>query len=494
MMNGRLLGIIFLGILISLRAPAQQKKPGLLNIEPLPDAVTGRTVTHTRYIPSPDSGFIVVRNITVTGNKKTRTPIILRELGIQPGDSLYRDNLRGFLEEKRQQILNTSLFLTVEVRLEHPEAPESDLTVSVTERWYLFPFPVFSLADRNFNVWWVEQHHRLDRINYGVHLHQYNLTGRNDNLTLTVQNGYTHSYGLTYDLPYFDKQLKQGLGLRLLYDQSREVNFVTDSNKQEYLKADHFVKKEFVAGIYYTYKKAIRLKHQLSLNYHYLSADDSVLQLNPVFFPEARSPQQFLELSYKFSYIGADSWAYPLKGFNLFATLTRRGFGLFGGHIGETELQLNTAEYLNPYPKTYLSFGLRGRVQTPSRQPYFIRRSGMGYYEDYLRGLEYYVADADYYGIFKTNLKREVLAFRVRSRLLPRQFSTIPVRIYVKTYADLGYAHNNMPGNSVLNNRLLYTWGVGLDIVTFYDLRFRIEYSFNQLGEKGLFLHTKSEL
>jgi hypothetical protein len=40
---------------------------------------------------------------------------------------------------------------------------------------------------------------------------------------------------------------------------------------------------------------------------------------------------------------------------------------------------------------------------------------------------------------------------------------------------------------------MMYTAGFGLDIVTFYDFVFRFDYSFNQLGENGLFLHFKNE-
>jgi hypothetical protein len=230
----------------------------------------------------------------------------------------------------------------------------------------------------------------------------------------------------------------------------------------------------------------------VDLSYHFHSVKDTILALNPSYFQGTDPSRHYLELSYNFSYTGADSWAYPLKGFNVSATATKRGFGL-GSKVNETELQFNAARYLELFPKTYASAGLRGKVIFPSRQPYFLIR-GMGYHEDYLRGLEYYVVDADSYGIFKANLKREVLAFQVRSSLLPKHFSTVPIRVYAKVYGDLGYAHSRFPGNSMLNNKLLYTYGVGLDVVTFYDLHLRVEYSFNQLGEKGLFLHTKAEL
>ena len=47
--------------------------------------------------------------------------------------------------------------------------------------------------------------------------------------------------------------------------------------------------------------------------------------------------------------------------------------------------------------------------------------------------------------------------------------------------------------NSILNNKLLYTYGAGFDVLSYYDFVAKIEYSFNQLGEKGLFLHIRRD-
>ena len=68
----------------------------------------------------------------------------------------------------------------------------------------------------------------------------------------------------------------------------------------------------------------------------------------------------------------------------------------------------------------------------------------------------------------------------------------IPFTFFVKTFADLGFVYNKKEFATNLNNRLLYTDGFGIDILTFYDINLRFEYSFNQLNQKGLFLHTQS--
>src|SRR5699024_6149848 len=116
-----------------------------------------------------------------------------------------------------------------------------------------------------------------------------------------------------------------------------------------------------------------------------------------------------------------------------------------------------------------------------------------GFTGQYLRGLEYYVTEGDRFGILYNTLKQQVFAFRVHSRLLPNEFANIPIRMYFKIYGDLGYNHTSIPGNHYsLANQLLYSYGMGLDIVTFYYAVLKIEYSINLLGEKGLFLHFQS--
>ena len=49
------------------------------------------------------------------------------------------------------------------------------------------------------------------------------------------------------------------------------------------------------------------------------------------------------------------------------------------------------------------------------------------------------------------------------------------------------------PGNSLLNNKLLHSWGLGVDMVTAYDIVFKMDYSFNQLGGNGLFFHVSTD-
>ena len=75
------------------------------------------------------------------------------------------------------------------------------------------------------------------------------------------------------------------------------------------------------------------------------------------------------------------------------------------------------------------------------------------------------------------------------------KFSTIPYAFYLNVYADGGYAKDDaFKRNNSLNNSFQFGYGAGIDFVTYYDLVFRFEYSFNKLGESGFFLHFTSPI
>jgi hypothetical protein len=96
-------------------------------------------------------------------------------------------------------------------------------------------------------------------------------------------------------------------------------------------------------------------------------------------------------------------------------------------------------------------------------------------------------------GYVKAALGRKLFGFKVgipgTRKLAPKK---IPFNIYTRVYGNAGYIYNKYPGENILANRMLYSTGIGIDIVTIYDFTFKFEWSFNQLGQNGLFLHRKT--
>lgn len=452
----------------------------------LPENAEGQTA------PATNGGYLIVRNIVVTGNKQTRTSVILREISTVPGDTIYLRDLSATLEERRKQLLNTSLFLNVTANIKNWDGDNADLVFEVWERWYTFAFPIFKLADRNFNQWWVEKKHSLDRVNIGVSGAQENLTGRNDALSASLQFGYTQRFALQYNLPYIDKHFRHGIGILASYKRNREVNDSTNFNKQHFFRKDEFLRQVYVVGLNYSYRKAINTRHQVFVNYNYEKVADSVAILNPNYLGKGRTHVSFLDITYRLTYIKADSWVYPLKGFNLVAEVGKKGLGPWND-VNDVHFRLNMAKYWELRPKTFAALGIRSQARLSNDQPY-INQQALGYGDDYLRGLEYYVVDGTSFAVLKSTLRQELVSFKIKLPIVPKKFNTVPVRIFAKAFGDAGYAYSKFPGNGALNNRLLYTSGIGIDIVSFYDTCLRIEYSFNQLGQKGLFLHTSVDM
>jgi hypothetical protein len=113
----------------------------------------------------------------------------------------------------------------------------------------------------------------------------------------------------------------------------------------------------------------------------------------------------------------------------------------------------------------------------------------LGYSDAYLRGLEYYVVDGVAGGFVRNTVGKEFFSYTFKTGLRSKTYAAIPFKFYLKAYGDVGYVYNkNNNRLNMLNNKMLYTGGIGLDIISIYDVVLRVEYSFNQLNQNGLFV------
>jgi len=58
---------------------------------------------------------VIISNIIVSGNKQTKTSIILREIFFKEGDTIPANQLEHRIAESKSFIFNTTLFLTVDI-------------------------------------------------------------------------------------------------------------------------------------------------------------------------------------------------------------------------------------------------------------------------------------------------------------------------------------------------------------------------------------------
>lgn len=443
-----------------------------------------------KEINQPASALFVIRNIDITGNKKTKPDIILRELSFKTGDQYLLQDIVTKFQTARQQLLNTALFLDVVVALKSFEGYNVDVLVEVKERWYLFPIPYFKPIDRNFNQWLVEQNASMKRVNYGIKLLYYNSTGRNDPIRVWLLSGYTHQVNVSYDRPYIDKALKWGLNFRFSMGKSREANYNTIGNKQAFLRDSNRYLQNFLdTKIEFTYRKAIKTKHMFGLGYHVQNVSDTIIDLNPDYFSGERTHISYPELYYTLSYFDLDYIPYPTKGYAAELAISEKGLSR---SFNALQLSVKGSANWHLWPKTYLNLRTFGSVKLPFNQPYF-NKGLLGYNETFMQGYEYYVIDGVAGCYLKAGLSKEFIT--VKGNFLKRkngQSLHIPIRIFGKIFGNTGYVYNPDPGNNHLNNKMLVSGGIGIDILTIYDFTIKLEYTFNQLGENGLFLHNKS--
>jgi outer membrane protein assembly factor BamA len=434
---------------------------------------------------------ILVGNVEITGNRKTKDFIILREIPFRNGETYPLSVLLQKFEDARRQLMNTALFHNVVVAAKNFEGNKVTISVTVKERWYLFPVPFLKPVDRNLNQWLVEQKASLNRVNYGMRLKYYNASGRNDKLSALVGLGYTRQFSISYDRLYIDKKFKWGMSFGFATGKNKEVNYNTVNDKQVFIKInDEFLSNYTNAYVQLTYRRKIKTRHSFGIAFSRQEVGDTIPRLNPSYFYAGKKMARYPELYYGMTYYDLDYIPYPTKGYAALITVEKKGLSR---DMNLTNISARAAGYWHVWPKTFFGLNVYGGVKFPFKQPYFNQRF-LGYGDTYMQGYEYYVIDGVAGGYIKGTLTHELVNFRIRIPPFKKgkEAEHIPIRIFGKIFGNTGYVHNPEPGDNFLSNKMLYSGGFGIDILTFYDITFKLEWSFNQLGQNGIFVHRKS--
>lgn len=456
-------------------------------------AVTDSAVTpvlhsaDTSLLPRGDQPF-VIGNIIIEGNKKTKSYIVLREVPFRSGDSIYLPDLVKAFEVARRQLYNTSLFTGVVVALKAFRGYAVDVLIEVKERWYIFPLPYLKPIDRNLTEW-ARRGYGLDRVNYGFKFNYNNFTGRNDKLKVWLITGYTQQIQFQYEQPYADRTLKHGYRIGFTYAFNKEINYGTANNQQAFTDSLSRGTRRISGNIDYTFRPGLRTFHAVRLSFTRQEVDSQVLVLNPKYFNTSRNVILYPELSYTLSYFNTDYNYFPLTGWMGEAGILKRGVSR---EMNMWQVSGKLTKGWEVLRKTYFGWQGYGVLRFPFDQP-FINQRLFGYGDIYLRGLERYVIDGVAAFMVKNSVRRELVRFSVPTYLKSVGHERIPFRIYARMFGDMGYVYNKNITQNSLTNRFLYTTGAGFDIVSFYDFIFRFDYSFNQLGQKGIFLHVRND-
>ncbi|MDP4291632.1 MAG: POTRA domain-containing protein [Bacteroidota bacterium] len=453
---------------------------------------------------SASSHQMVVGRISLEGNQITKSKIIFREIVVKEGDTLSDALFKNKLEQSRLNLLNTSLFNFVNIDTTHGINGTTNLNFRMVERWYLFPIPIFEISDRNFNTWL--EHKDWRRINYGGYLKWSNLRGRMEVLNLLIRFGYDEKYRLTYDFPYINPRQTLGLSIVSSVTQNHEVSYLTQNNKQLFYRGENYLLRNTLASIGLNYRPSIFEYFSSIIGYNRFDYDSKLTELNNAYAPTNANHLNLLFGTLYYRNDHRDNKPYPIQGYYTDLNLTSQ-FGSYnnGQEYSNKFLYSTVNTYDRIDQRWSWAAGITFKLSQNQNAPYFLNQ-GFGFHKDYVRGYEYYVVDGGTYLLGRTNLKYNLVKPHTGYVKLTgsEKFDKIHYAAYFNIFADLGEVFSQArqeaatlpPVNATkpLNNQLLRGYGVGLDLVTYYDRVLRVEYSFNHYGQSGIFIHFDTSL
>lgn len=431
---------------------------------------------------------IRINTIQVEGNHRTKNYILLRELPYHVGDQINKDSLTILNTISQQQLFNTSLFLSVKVTPTYPIKNDSaivDIQIQVKERWYFLPRPYFKWVDRNFSQWWNEQNRSLDRVNYGINLSQNNATGNNDKLVLGLIGGYTQQNILRYQMPFIDKKLKYGIGAGWQNYNQKEINYTTEKDKQVFAKTNQVVRTGYRANVNLLYRPNLFERHSLQFGFGKETLSDSGFLIQPKFLASHKKEMNYADLTLSFTKIAFDYNAYPTNGNGT----ELMAFQRFSKDASLTSIQFRKLKAHAFSKHNFIFFESNSIVKFLPNYNYLDSRL-LGYGNLQMNGLEYYVVEGNAGTILKTSLHHSLGSITVKNPLTQKFLPEVKYDFWFRIFTNLGYVYSEHPLNTnKLSNTLIRTAGIGLDVISIYDFVLKIDYSVNQLGDKGVYLH-----
>ena len=443
--------------------------------------------------------YYIVDSIIIRGNHRVRRDVILRESDIQKGDSVKAADLAERMASTKNFVSNTALFLSVKISDSIAVGNHLYLIISVRERFFIWPDLNLALTDRNFSEW--IKHLDLYRVTYGAEITYSNFRGRNELLDVSYTAGWRDDYLIRYKRPYFNKAKSLGLYYTAEYQDGHEVGAITEHDTLSYLKVDqNVIFKKLETALSLTYRPKIKTTQSLTLDFENYTIGDTIARYaNPNYLGEGRTSLRTLHLIYNFTYDNRDYFFYPLQGNYLNMSVDKNGLGVVYKDVNITTFLLDVKEYDRLGNNFYYAGGLLVKKSfSPEPLPY-IYTLPIGYRSE-VRGYEYYLVNGDGAALFNNEMKWKIFSNSYTINFfnwvpvpsgwnLRQSFSTVPITIYFKIYCDEGYVRNYPQdiANS-LQNQFLTGYGAGFDIITYYDKIMRIEYSFNNLNQTGLYL------
>ena len=439
---------------------------------------------------------LTIANFEIRGLEKTKEWYVIREIRYKVGQQIIRSDLDEIMLLIKSDLRKTSLFLKVDVDalFSYEEQAEIKFIITLEENWFIFPSIIFELADRNFNVWWNDFNHSLDRINIGLGIEHTNFTGAKDRLRLKYHFGYSTKAEVIYSRPAINPTSKLGYQGSVNYSTYKEYPVFTEYDKPIFIKLEDkpvYTVTEFQIGIFY--KKNSFWNYQINLNQHFNRFDGEMAEKYQDFFLHNDSIQNYGIIYASAGYVDLDNSLKPTRGYLINWTLTKTGIGWWEKY-NYLSITQNFKTCRKLFDRCYLINGIYGKFAIDrKKRPYNIYKS-ISYSDTNISGYEYYVVNGLDYIFLNNELRFSVIKSHWK---LFKIFKNEPI-FRITTEMDLSYqvsaGYVNDPfykKNNELVNTLLYSTGIGVNFTINDVFEFNVVYSINHLKETGFYFHTR---
>jgi outer membrane protein assembly factor BamA len=403
-----------------------------------------------------DSSFIVDK-IVIAGNKRTQDFVILREMTIKNGTHLTSD----LIEYDKSRIYSLGLFNRVDLRVQQMSENKVMLIVEVTERWYLFPYPILGIRDRDWKKWY-----------YGAGVLHNNFRGRNEKLIGSIILGYDPSVALSYRNPFLSEMGTYFLDTRIAYNKVRNKSLLAQVN-QENFDEQHF-----------SFSLSLGKRFDLA-NTLWIYTGFEIVQINSIGLGRTRSQDgrdKFPIFSIGYSYDTRDLYEYPSYGTLVRGTITK--FGLPSNDVDVIRYAANIHRFIPLFSEFVLASRVFTDIAAAGPTPSY-NRTYFGYSERIRGHFTEIVEGESIFGV-SAELHFPLLSEKYfKINFLPAEFGVWRIAVVAAAFADAGAVwFRNEP--LALNN-FLKGYGVGIHFLLPYSAVIRFEYALNEI-RKGQFI------
>jgi hypothetical protein len=450
---------------------------------------------------------IKIAEYKINGNKLTKDWYIIRELDFKIGDTLSTrqkgDNfdltqkrfVPGDSSElhlrmiySRENIINTNLFLTADLSLEQLAGDQYRLLIDVVERHYWWLFPVVKLNAPNFNEWLRDPD--IKDVSMGLFFSHNNLFGISHQSSLVGYVGKSYAAAFGYRIPWIGKGKKTGVTFGLGYENMYTVEYASVENERQMLYESN---SQQIAkfSVNFNMRPSLYNYASVKLTGSWISISDSLFSLDSNYLAKGDKTNTYLTLYADYAYDSRNNKSYPLYGNFLKVFVNKVGLGMISKEVDYFFYGVDFHFYQQIHKKWYVAEMFRLENSSGENIPYYYELN-MTYKKNFIRGYDLFTIKGDQMYYFRSNIKYELIAPNVKKAKKEgeeeNKFKNLQYAFYLNTFGDCGYVVNKFTADNPLNNKMQYSWGFGIDFVTYYDMVLRFEYAFTSHHTNGFFI------